>query len=145
MKNLFALRLPSQWTLFPMIYGNDQIIAEVSSWTMATRIRVNDEIIHKGNVSRVQIINDEKVSETHTFSLPDGKEIVLTTGISVTDGKLFCSAEADGTLFYEKSFSEPESQHEETSLASTVASYIIAGIIGGFGGYYITQFILGAL
>ena len=127
-----------------MIYGGDQIIAEVSSWTIATRIWVNDEIVDKNSVSRVQTIDKEKVSEAHTFRLPNGQEIVLTTGVSLLDGMFFCSAEADGPVFYEKSFSEPESEAEPASLKSSLMTLIPAGIAGGVMGYFVTQFILGA-
>lgn len=144
MKNIFPFKLPSRWTTFPMIYGDDQIIAEVSSWTLTTRIWVNDEIVDKKSVSRVQTIDKEKLSETHTFRLPNGKDIILTTGVSVSDGMLFCSAEADGTVFYEKSFSEPESEAEPASVKSTLLTMIPAGIAGGVMGYFVTQFILGA-
>ncbi|MEM7492733.1 MAG: hypothetical protein AAF296_05085 [Pseudomonadota bacterium] len=144
MKNLFSFKLPSRWTTFPMIYGDDQIIAEVSSWTITTRIWVNDEIVDKKSVSRVQTIDKEKARETHTFRLPNGKEIILTTGVSLLDGMLFCSAEADGSVFYEKSFSEPEGEPEPESLTSILITFIPAGIISGLAGYFVTQFILGA-
>ena len=144
MKKIFSFKLPSQWTTFPMIYGGDQIVAEVSSWTMKTRIWVNDEIVDKTKISRFQTIDKEKVSETHAFRLPNGQEIVLTTGVSLSDGMFFCSAEADGTVFYEKSFSQPDSEAEPASLKSSLMTLIPAGIAGGVMGYFVTQFILGA-
>ena len=148
MKNLFAFKLPSLRTTFPIVYGGNQIIAEVSHWTMATKIRVNDEIIDKKNIARSQTIDDEKVSQAHTFNLPNGEEVIVTTGASLSDGMLFCLAEAGGIIFYEKSdskgASEPDVEPEPLSLKKTLMILIPAGVAGGVMGYVITQFILGA-
>lgn len=143
MKNLFSYKLPSQWVTFPMIYGGDQIVAKVSNWTTTTRIWVNDEIVEKNKISRVQTIDKEKVSETRTFSLPSGEKVSLTVGCSLSDGKLFCSAEADGRVFYEKSFSESEPASSEKR--DSLLLIIPAAIFGGLLGYLVTQFILGGL
>ena len=143
MKNLFSFKLPSQWVTFPMIYRGDQIIAEVSNWTLKTRIWVNDEIVEKKQISRVQTLDKEKVSETRTFKLPSGEEISLTIGCSLSDGMFFCSAAADGTVFYEKNFSEdaPTEPEQQDSLLLLIP----APAIGGFLGYLVTHFILGGL
>lgn len=143
MKNLFSFKLPSQWVTFPMIYRGDQIIAEVSNWTLKTKIWVNDEIVEKKQISRVQTVDKEKFSETRRFKLPSGEEVSLTVGCSLSDGMLFCSAEADGTIFYEKSFSEdaPASPEKEDSLLLIIP----AAAIGGLLGYFVTQLILGGL
>lgn len=146
MKNLFSFQLPSLRTTFPMIYKGDQILAEVSHWTMATRIWVNDEVVDKKNISRFRTIDKEKASETHTFALPNGDEVTLTVGASLSNGMLFCSAEAGETVFYQKDFSEgnPEIEVKPTSFKSTLLTLIPAGIAGGVMGYFVTQFILGA-
>ncbi len=143
MKNLFSFKLPSYWVTFPMIYRGDQIIAKVSNWTMSTRIWVNDEIVEKSKISRFQTVDKEKVSETRTFSLHSGEQISLTVGINLSDGMFFCSAEADGTIFYEKSFSETKPD-EPATLTSTLITIIPAAIAGAVMGYFITHFILGA-
>ena len=144
MKNLFSFKLPSQWTTVPIIYKGDQIVAEISSWTNTTRIWLNDEIVDEKKGWRFDAVDKEKVSKVHEFRLPGGEHVSLTVGYSLLDGMLFCSAEADGTVFYEKSFSEPEPE-EPPTVMNTVLTLIPAGIAGGVMGYFVTQFILGAL
>lgn len=143
MKNLFSFKLPSQWTKLPMIYKGDQIVAEISSWTNTSRIWVNDEIVDQRKGWRFESVDQEKVSKVHEFRTSNGERVSLTLGYSLSDGMLFCSAEADGTVFYEKNFSdiEPKPSSEKSHLLALIP----AGVAGGAMGYFVTQLILGAL
>ena len=144
MKNSFSFKLPDQWTRLPVIYKSDQIVAEISSWTNTTRVWLNDEIVDEKKGWRFDTVDREQVSRVHKFCLPGGECVSLTVGFSLLDGMLFCSAEVDGTVFYEKHFSETEPDKAST-LKDTFLTLVPAGIAGGVMGYLVTQFILGAL
>lgn len=144
MKNSFSFKLPDQWIKLPMVHKGDQIVAEISSWTNTTRIWLNDEIVDEKKGWRFDTVGKKQVSRVHKFCLPEGECVSLTVGIGLSDGMFFCSAEADGTVFYEKRFSEPEPD-EASTLTSTFLALIPAGIAGGIMGYFVTKFILGAL
>lgn len=144
MKNSFSFKLPSRWTRLPMVYKSDQIVAEISSWTNTTRVWLNDEIVDEKKGWRFDTVDKEQVSRIHKFCLPNGECVSLIVGFSLSDGMLFCSAEVDGTVFYEKRFSETEPDEASTS-TDTFWTLIPAWIAGGVMGYFITQFFLGAL
>ena len=144
MKNAFSFKLPRQWTVFPMVYKGDQIVAEISHWTNRTRIWLNDEIIDQKKGSRFNTVDNEKVCRVHEFNLPSGERVSLSVGISLSDGMFLCTATVDGKAFYEKSFSETKPE-EPPTFKDTLLTLIPAGIAGGVMGYFVTHYILGTL